>query len=63
MGKTCGCPHHKIAPGLLTLIGLTFVLGSFNVIEGSTVAMTWPILLTLIGLQKLFSGMCTCCSK
>lgn len=62
-GGKCGCMHHKVGPALITLIGLTFVLGNFNVITGATVGMVWPILLTLFGAGKMFGGMCTCCSK
>ncbi len=60
-GKVCNCPHHKIVPGLITLIGLAFLLQAFAVVSASFVAMAWPILLILIGLKKMASGKCKCC--
>jgi hypothetical protein len=43
------------------LIGLTFLLGAFNVFSPRAVAITWPILLILIGAQKVCAGKCKCC--
>lgn len=60
-GKMCNCPHHKIVPGLITLIGLAFLLQYFGVLSASTVDVIWPILLILIGLKKMSSGVCKCC--
>ena len=60
-GKTCTCIHHSIVPILITLLGLDFLLGALNVLTGDFVAITWPIVLTLIGLMKLASRRCTCC--
>lgn len=57
----CRCPHHKAVPLFITLIGLTFLFQAFGVLTAAFVAYAWPILLTLIGLQKMFSGMCKCC--
>lgn len=62
-GASCKCPHHMVVPGLVVLIGLTFLLGAFSVLSAMAVAVIWPILLILIGLQKMFKGMCKCCSK
>jgi hypothetical protein len=61
-GQKCACPHHKMIPLLITLIGLSFLLSSMGVISESTNAAVWPVFLTLIGLQKLFAGCCKCCS-
>jgi hypothetical protein len=58
----CCCFCHK-APGLLiALIGLTFLLGAFNVLSPRAVEITWPILLILLGLKKMCGGVCKCCS-
>ena len=62
-GASCKCPHHKMMPLMIVLIGLTFLLGAFNILSPMVVAVIWPILLILIGLQKMFKGMCKCCSK
>ena len=57
----CCCFYHK-APGLLiALIGLTFLLGAFNVLGHRVVEFTWPILLILLGLKKMCGGVCKCC--
>lgn len=60
-GKVCNCPHHKVVPGLVALIGLAFLLQALNVLSASFVALAWPILLILIGVKKMCSGMCKCC--
>ncbi len=57
----CGCPCHKVPGMLIALIGLVFLLGAFNVLSSRAVEITWPILLILLGLKKMFSGMCKCC--
>jgi len=57
----CGCPHHKAGPLLIVLIGVTFLLGALGYITANAVAVTWPILLILLGGMKLSRGMCGCC--
>ena len=57
----CKCPHHKIVPILIILIGLTFLLGVLNILTSSFVDLAWPVLLILIGMQKLMAGKCKCC--
>jgi hypothetical protein len=59
-GKHCSCPHHKMVPILIVLLGLTFLLGTMDVFSALVVGYIWPILLILIGLQKIFGGMCKC---
>ncbi len=61
--NVCKCSHHKIIPALIALIGLTFLLGNVGVLTGGAVGLIWPILLILIGLQKMFKHMCTCCAN
>lgn len=62
-GKMCGCPHHKIVPLGIVLIGLVFLLQTLGVITAYAANIAWPVLVMLIGLQKMMRGMCTCCSK
>lgn len=60
-GKVCKCPHHKIVPWLIILIGADFLLGAVNVLTWSFVNITWPILLIIVGIVKL--NRCSCCSN
>ncbi len=60
-GKVCKCHHHKTVPWLIILIGADFLLGAINVLTGSFVSITWPILLIAVGIVKLMH--CNCCSK
>ncbi len=57
----CNCGHHKIVPGAIALIAITFLLGDFNVLSPSTVAVIWPILLLIAAGTKMNRGMCKCC--
>ena len=59
--KRCHCPHHGIIPLLIVLIGLTLLLSNLGKIDAGTASIIWPILLGLIGLQKMFNGFCKCC--
>lgn len=56
----CGCPHHKLLPMLLVVLGLTFLLGNLGLVSSDFVNLAWPILLILIGLQKGLGLMCKC---
>jgi len=56
MGKMCKCPHHKMWPLLIILVGLTFLLEAFGVFSSMAVNVIWPILLIIFG----FSKMCKC---
>ena len=58
----CSCAHHKAVPVFIVLIGLAFLLRSLGVLTADFVAMAWPVLVILIGLQKMMGGMCKCCS-
>lgn len=60
-GGMCSCPHHKVTPLLIVLIGVAFLLQALNVLDAATVGMIWPIGLILIGLMKMSGGMCGCC--
>lgn len=60
-GMSCKCPHHKMVPLFIVLIGLTFLLEALGVVSVGFANVAWPILLILIGLQKMMRGMCKCC--
>ncbi len=58
----CKCPHHKMVPLCITLIGLAFLLHALGVLSSSFLEIAWPVLVMLIGLMKLGAGgMCSCC--
>jgi len=58
----CGkCICHKMAPLMIVLIGLLFLLGELGTVSAGTVSMGWPILLIIAGGSKLCQGMCKCC--
>ncbi len=62
--STCGCVCHKFPGILIALIGLTFLLGHFDIITSYNVNTIWPILLILIGIVKAFKGdLCKCCCR
>jgi energy-converting hydrogenase Eha subunit C len=58
--KHCKCPHHKVVPLAIILIGLAFLLQALNYLSVGAVAIIWPILIIIIGLMKLTRGMCKC---
>ncbi len=58
---TCKCPHHKVIPAMVVLIGLTFLLGALNVITPTMVAILWPIFVVIAGGTKFAERSCTCC--
>lgn len=58
-GKVCACPHHKMVPWCIILIGLTFLLGQMNILTMEAVGLIWPVLLIIIGVTKLVK--CKCC--
>ncbi len=60
-GMMCKCPHHKVIPGMITLIGLAFLLQGMNLLKPEIVNIAWPILVIIGGLTKLNEGKCTCC--
>ena len=61
MTGSCNCMHHKMVPLFIVLIGLVFLLGTLGLVSMMFTAITWPVLLILIGLQKMLGGMCKCC--
>ena len=59
-GKSCRCPHHKLTPFLVVLIGLTFILRVKGYVTGDAASIIWGVLIMCIGFQKLSRGMCKC---
>ncbi len=59
----CKCPHHKVMPVLVVLFGLTFLLGTLDILTSGFVNIAWPVLVIAAGLMKWVekSGMCKCC--
>jgi hypothetical protein len=60
-GKICKCPHHKVIPIMIILIGLDFLLGAIGTLQPPFVNVSWPILLIIIGGVRL--GGCSCCAR
>ncbi len=61
--KKCSCACHRIVGLFIALIGLTFLLGAFNVLSPKVVEVIWPILLLLVGAKLAAAGSCKCCEK
>ncbi|MEJ0053967.1 MAG: DUF5668 domain-containing protein [bacterium] len=59
--KVCKCPHHKVVPVAIILIGLAFLLQTWDILTMGAVAVIWPVLLIVIGAVKL--GGCKCCKE
>ncbi len=57
----CKCPHHLMVPLLIALIGVVLLLKALNVLSVGLADIIWPILLILIGLQKMMAKTCKCC--
>ena len=62
-GEKCYCPHHKVVPIFVVLLGLLFLLNAFNVFNPMFVSVAWPILVIAAGLTKMFEHKCTCCRR
>ena len=63
MGPMCHCPHHKIVPGLIILIGLSFLATGLGWLTYGANNIIWPILLILIGCNKMMAFKCKCYMK
>ncbi len=63
MGPACKCPHHKVGAIFIVLLGLLFLLNALGYVGDHTTAVVWPVIVILIGLQKIFKRRCNCCSK
>lgn len=62
-GLKCPCTHHKMVPVYLIVLGLLFLLTALDVISSDVTDVIWPVLLILIGLQKLLQSRCNCCGR
>ncbi len=60
MMQKCGCPHHKVLPIFVVLLGLLFLLRALGVVTMHFVDVGWPILVIAAGLTKMFSHKCRC---
>ena len=63
MKNTCSCPHHKVMPILIILLGLTFLLEALGILTSGFAGIAWPVIVIAAGLMKWAekSGMCKCC--
>jgi len=62
--NVCRCPHHKLIPMVIFIIGLLFFLNAVNlVITTSVLNMLWPVALMIGGLTKMMSSRCKCCGR
>jgi K+ transporter len=59
--NVCKCPHHKVMPLAVLLIGVVFLLQAMGTVSAMFVMYAWPILLIVAVLPKL--GGCKCCSN
>ncbi len=57
----CKCPHHKMIPILIIVLGVLFLLGNLGKVSDQVVNIGWPILVLVAGLTKLSAGKCKCC--
>ncbi len=60
----CGCFCHKLIGLMAILIGIVFLLGTFEVVSAKVVGIVWPICLIIAGARaSVMKGMCKCCEK
>lgn len=57
----CNCPHHKMFPLFLFLLGLGYFLQAMGYLSAGFMPLAWPVLLMLAALSKMFGSMCKCC--
>jgi len=61
VGKVCNCPHHKVIPIIVLLIGLVVLLSAFNIWSGQVETILIGVLILIVGFVKLKSASCKCC--
>ena len=59
--KVCNCPHHKVAPWMMIIVGLAFVVYALGTINFMTMGLIVGIGLFLVGFTKLTGHSCKCC--
>jgi hypothetical protein len=63
MPGVCACPHHKIIPIVIILIGLVFLLEAMGVLGTVAANILWPLLIIVYGIVKWIGGSCKCYHK
>ena len=63
MSKVCNCPHHKVVPFAIMLIGLVLILEAFSIFTGMWPTVIIGAMLVVIGVVKLKGRNCKCCQK
>lgn len=58
----CRCGHHYIAPAMIILIGIDFLLHAAGIVSSEFLAISWPALLIIAGAVKLMGRRCRCCN-
>ena len=58
----CGCPHHKMIPMIIFVIGLLFFLNAVDVVTTNALNILWPIAVMIGGLTKMMGYKCKCCN-
>lgn len=61
--KVCNCPHHKVVPWAIILVGIDFILGGFGILNVMWMWIILGILLIIAGGTKLNSRKCGCCNS
>ena len=61
--KVCNCPHHKVVPIMIIIIGLVILVGAFSMLTFQWASILIGVALIVIGGTKLGSRSCKCCSK
>lgn len=59
----CACPHHSVVPVFIALLGLVLLGHAVGLITDGFNAVVWPAIILVIGLVKMFSRGCKCCSR
>ncbi len=59
MGGMCKCPHHKVNGWVVMAFGLTYLLGTYNILSALAVSTIWAILIIIAGAGML----CKCWNK
>lgn len=58
----CGCPHHKMVPLIIFVVGLLFFLNAVDVVTTNALNILWPIAVMIGGLTKMMGHKCKCCT-
>ena len=61
--NSCSCPHHKVVPLAVALIGALFFLENIGVLGSGIVNVLWPPGVLAARPAKAFGRGCKCCAK